>query len=99
MLLIKAPVTGVTGRKLGAVLSTVKVVLGPEAGAVFPARSLAVPVAIEIPRVPSPLIPLMVTMRVVPVPESTLTVPLAVKVLFRVMLPAARVLVLKCVSE
>ncbi len=82
---------------VGAVLSTVKVALGPAAGARLPARSEAVPAAIEIPSEPSPVMPLMVTVRVRPEPE-TLTVPLAVPVLFSVMLPQAKVLVLKFAS-
>ena len=45
--------------------------------------SLAVPAAIEMPKVPSPVIPEIVTVRVLPLPE-TLTVPLAVPVLFNV---------------
>ena len=50
-------------------LSTVKVVLGPAAGAVLPTASLAVPAAMEIPMLPSPVIPEIVTVRVVvPVP-------------------------------
>ena len=82
---------------VGAVLSTVKVVLGPAAGARLPARSEAVPAAIEIPRLPLPVMLLMVTVRVRPVPLTAI-VPLAVPVLFSVMLPAARVLVLKLAS-
>ena len=53
---------------VGAVLSTVKVALGPAAGARLPARSEAVPAAIEIPSVPLPVMPLMVTVRVRPDP-------------------------------
>ena len=56
---------------VGAVLSTMKVVLGAEAGARLPARSLAVLEAMEIPKVPSPVMLLMVTVRVVPEPAST----------------------------
>ena len=79
---------------VGAVLSTVKVVLGPDAGVVLPAGSLAVPAAMEMPNVPSPVILLMVTVRVRPVPETPI-VPFAVPVLFKVMLPEASVLELK----
>ena len=75
-----------------------KVVLGPAAGARLPTRSVAVPAAIEIPSVPLPVSPLMVTVRVRPEPVTLLIVPLAVPVLFRVMFAAARVLVLKLVS-
>ena len=78
-------------------LSTVKVVLGPAAGALLPARSVAVPAAMEIPSVPLPVILLIVTVRVKPVPV-TATVPVAVPVVFRVILPVASVLALKLVS-
>src|SRR5947208_1787626 len=81
----------VTVGALGAVLSTVKVVLGPAEAAVLPAVSLAVPDAIEIPRVPSPVIGERVTIRVaVPVPD-TATVAAAVPVVFNVMSPDASV--------
>ena len=82
---------------VGAVLSTVNVVLGPAAGAVFPAVSVAVPAAMEIPRVPSPVMLESVTVRVVPEPLTPI-VALAVPVLFKVMLPGASVLELKLVS-
>ena len=82
---------------VGAVLSTVKVVDANEAGAEFPARSVAVPAAIEIPNVPLPVIPEIVTVRVVPEPVTP-TVPLAVLVLFNVMLPVPSVLELKFAS-
>src|SRR6266516_2372558 len=72
----------VTVGAFGAVLSTVKVVLGPAAGAVLPAVSLAVPAAIEIPSVPSPVIPERVTVRVVvPLPDTATVAP-AVPVAF-----------------
>ena len=72
----------------GGVLSTVKVELGPAAGALLHVLSSAVPAAIEIPSVPSPEMLLTVTVRVVlPVPE-TLTTPLAVPVLLSVMFAA-----------
>ena len=83
---------------VGAVVSTWNVLLGPAAGALLPAVSEAVPGAIEIPRVPSPEIPLNVTVRVVPVPASALTVALAVLVLFNVMSLAESVLALKFAS-
>ena len=82
---------------MGAVLSTMNAVLALGAGARFPARSDAVPDAIEIPRLPSPVIPLIVTVRVRPVP-LTPTVPLAVPVLFNLMLAGANVLLLKSAS-
>ncbi len=72
--------------RVGALLLTVKVVLGPAPEAVFPARSEAVPEAIDIPSVPSPLMLEMVIVLVEPVPESV-TVPSAVPVLLRVILP------------
>ncbi len=76
--------------KVGTVLSTVKVALGPAAAA-EPIALLAVPAAIDIPSVPSPVRPLIVTVRaVVPVP-LTATVPLAVPVLFNVTFAAASV--------
>ena len=56
---------------VGAVLSTVdQAALGPAAGARLPARSEAVPAAIEIPSVPLPVMLLMVTVRVRPEPET-----------------------------
>lgn len=82
---------------VGEVLSTVNVVLGPAAGARLPAVSEAVPEAMEIPRVPSPVILESVTVRVVPVPVTP-TVALAVPLLLSVMLPATSVLELKLVS-
>src|SRR5882724_11854099 len=83
---------------VGAVLSTVNVALGPAAGARLPAVSEAVPAAIEIPRVPLPVMPERVTTRVVvPAPTDTV-VALAVPVLFSVMLPAASVLEAKWAS-
>src|SRR5947207_1175561 len=83
---------------LGGVLSTVKVALGPAAGALLPAVSVAVPAAIEIPMVPSPVILERVTVRVVVSTVDTATDALAVPVLFKVMLPAASVLELKLAS-
>lgn len=76
---------------VGGVLSTVKVVAGPAAGAKFAALSLAVPAAMEMPSVPVPVILLIVTVRVVLPEPLTLTVPLAVPVLFRVTLAAISV--------
>src|SRR5258708_1506275 len=55
---------------LGGVLSTMNVVLGPAAGARFPAVSDAVPAAMEIPSVPSPVIELSVIVRVRPLPVT-----------------------------
>ena len=68
----------------GAVLSTVNVALGPAAGAGFPPDVVAVPDASEIPSVPSPDMPEIVTVRVnVPEPDTP-TVPVAVPVVFSV---------------
>ena len=50
---------------VGAVLSSVKVVDGPAAGAKFPPIEAAVPAAIEMPTVPSPEQLCRVTVRVV----------------------------------
>ena len=81
----------------GAVLSTANVVLGPAAGAVLPAVSDAVPAAMEMPSVPSPVMLDKVTVRVVPLP-LTPTEALAVPVLFRVILLALNVDELKFAS-
>jgi len=78
--------------------TTLNVVDGPDAGAVLPARSDAVPAAIEIPNVPVPVMPEMVTVRVVPEPETPM-VPDAPPVEFSVILPVASVLELKLASE
>ncbi len=59
---------------VGAVLSTVNVALGPAAGARFPAKSVAVPAAIEMPSVPSPVMPERVTVRVRPLPVTLIVV-------------------------
>src|SRR5438552_658777 len=75
---------------VGLVLSTVKVVLGPAAGAALFAVSIAVPAAMLMPSVPFPVMLEIVTVRVVPEPETP-NVPLAVPVLFRVMLPVTSV--------
>ena len=81
---------GRANRDCGDVLSTTNVALGPAAGARLPAKSEAVSAASEIPNVPSPVMPLMVTVRVSPVPETP-TVPVAVPVVFSVMSEAASV--------
>jgi len=83
---------------VGAVLSTVTGVLAAEAGAVLPVMSTPVPAPMEIPRVPSPLMALMVTVRVAPLPLPTATVPVAVPVLLRVMSARVRLLAMKLVS-
>ena len=79
---------------VGAVLSTVKVVLAAEAKAVLPTVSVAVPAAMDIPRLPSPVMLEIVTVLVVPVPLTAIA-PSASPVLFKVILPVARVLELK----
>ncbi len=75
----------------GAELSTTIAALGPAAAARLPALSFAEPAATDIRRVPSPLIPDIVTVRMV-VPEPvTATVPFAVPVLSKVISAAVRV--------
>ena len=81
----------------GAVLSTLKVVLGPALEAELLTESVAVPAAREMPMVPSPVIEEMVTVRLLPLPE-TLTVPVAPLVL-SVTFPEESVLEAKCESE
>ncbi len=75
------------------VLSTVNVALGPAASAVLPAASTAVPAASEMPRVPSPVMPLTVTVRDRPEPDTP-TVAFAVPVLFSVTCEESSVTVL-----
>lgn len=82
---------------VGAVLSTMKVGLVPDAGAILPARSLAVPAAMDIASVPSPVMEEMVTVRVEPDPVTEI-VPLAVPNRFSETLLADRVLTLKLAS-
>src|SRR5258708_744806 len=82
----------------GGVLSTVNVALGPEAGAMLPTASVAVPAAIEIPKVPSPLMFVIVTVRGLPVPETEIT-PLAVPVLLSVTFAAVSAAVTDVASE
>jgi hypothetical protein len=79
---------------VGAVLSAVNVPLDPLAGALFPAKSVAVPAPIEIPSVPSPVTPERVTVQAAPDP-LTPTLALAVPVLFSSTFPGVRVLALK----
>lgn len=76
---------------VGGVLSTVKVVLAAGAAAVLPAVSEAVPAARVMPRVPSPVMPLIVTvLDPVPAPD-TVAVPSAVPVLLSVIFPSASI--------
>ncbi len=68
----------------GPKLSTVNVVLGPADGDKFPTLSDEVPLAIEMPKLPLPVILEIVTvLLVVPDPEIDM-VPFAVPVLFNV---------------
>ena len=93
-----SPLVGVVELIVGAVLSTVKVVLLPETGAVLPAMSMAVPATIVMPNEPSPTILLIVTVRELPEPDSTPTVPFAVPDLFNAISPTVNVLALKFIS-
>src|SRR5260370_484968 len=68
---------------VGLVLSAVNVVLGPAASVRLPARSQPEPGSMEMPRVPSPVMLLMVTVRVAPLLLSKLSVPSAVPVAFK----------------
>src|SRR6266704_660147 len=88
---------GLTLVMAGPLLSTVNGMLGPAAGAVLPARSVAVPAAIEMAIVPSPVMLESVTVRVVPVPDTPIDA-VAVRVAFNVMLLAESVLALNAVS-
>src|SRR6266702_7846651 len=81
----------------GPVLSTVNGVLGPAAGAVLPAMSVAVPAAREIPSGPSPVMFDSVTVRVVPVPVTPIDA-VAVPVVVGVISLAESVLALKFAS-
>ena len=78
-------------------LSTLNVALGPAADDVFPAKSEAVAAAMLTPRVPAPVMLLMVTVRVRPLPETP-SVPLALPVALSVMSPMAKVLESKLAS-
>ena len=81
----------------GPVLSTVKVVLAEDAGALLPAVSVAVFAPMLMPSVPFPAMLEIETVRVFPVPVTT-RVPVAVSVAFNVMFPVARVEAEKFVS-
>ena len=79
---------------VGSVVSTLNVVLGPAAVAELPALSEAVPDAMEIPRVPSPEIPVIVTVALLVLPFVTTTLDaLAVPVLLSVILPFSKLTV------
>ena len=78
---------------LGA-LCTVNVVERAVEGARFPAVSLAVALAIEMPMVPKPVMLEIVTVLVVPLPVTPIN-PVAVPVLWRAMSPTDRVEALK----
>lgn len=75
----------------GAVLSTSKVVLGPAAPARLPALSTPVPEAMEMPRVPVPVMLESATVRVLPDPVTPMLPTLALPVEFTVILPAVSV--------
>src|SRR5947209_5314926 len=83
---------------VGPLLSTMKVVLGPAASDWLPARSNPEPASMEIPSVPSPVMLLMVTVRMAPVLLSKLRVPVALPVALRCTLAADRVLDWKLAS-
>ena len=76
------------------VAPTANVVLADDAEAEFPAVSVAVPDASVIPSVPVPVMLEMVTVRVVPLPD-TASEPSEVPVLLSVIFPVASVLELK----
>ena len=82
----------------GGLLCTINVALGPALGAVLPVVSVAVPAAIEIPNVPSPVMLEMVTVRVAPLPLTPTDEAAAEPVAFTVMLAGASVLELKFAS-
>ena len=88
------------GAPLGEMVgvTAVKVADAADAGAKFPAKSEAVPATIEIPNVPAPVMPEMVTVYDVLVFSVKPTVPPAVPVALSVMLPGTKVLVLKLAS-
>ena len=87
--LLASVLEGAPIAKVGAVLSSVKVVDGPAAAAVFPAASEAEAAAIVIPIVPSPEHDDRVTVRVeVPAPV-TAAVQSADPVLLTVISPSA----------
>ena len=75
---------------VGAVLSSVKVVDGPTAAAVFPAASEAEAAATEIPTAPSPEQDVRVTVRVVVPAPLTAAEQVAVPEVFTVISPFAR---------
>lgn len=77
----------------GGVVSTLNVAEGSAAGAVFPAASLAVPAATEIPMVPSPVRPDRETvLEAFPLPAIVTVVALAPPVLFSVTAPRVMLL-------
>ena len=91
------PAEGEPIATVGAMVSTVNAALADEAGARLPALSLAVPPAIEIPRVPFPAMLEIVTVWLVPLP-ATFTTPSAVPVLVNVTWLDVNALVLKLAS-
>ena len=75
--------TGAVTATVGKVLSTLNVADVPPASAGLLTASAAVPAGTVIPKVPSPVIPLSVTVRVAAPEPVTATVASAVPVLFR----------------
>ncbi len=72
-------------------MSTIKVALGPAAEDRFPILSVAVPLEIDIPKDPFPVMPEIVTVRVVEPEPETDTAPFAVPDLFKVILEELKV--------
>jgi hypothetical protein len=86
-------VDGAPIERVGRTLSTLHVALGPAANAVLPTVSDAVAAAMEMPSVPFPVMPEIVTVRVaVPEPETP-TVPVTPPVVLSVTLAFASVTV------
>ena len=81
---------GVPMLAVGGILSTLKVVPGPSPESVFPALSDDVPAAMVIPSVPFPVMLEIVTVGLLVVPLETLTEPLAVPDVLRVISPEVR---------
>lgn len=80
--------------RVGAVLSTAKVAPAAEAAAAFPAVSVALPEAIVMPTVPSPVHPLKLTVGVFVVAfDIVLAAQVAVPTVLRVTFAAMRLIV------
>src|SRR5579871_2168914 len=95
--LLNGPLSLATARLIvgvcGGVLFAANEPLGPNAATLLPAMSLAVPAASDMLRLPVPVMLLITTVRTVALFVTMLTTPLAVPVLFKVTLPAAKVMV------